>query len=306
MKGAAAALILTAAQMALAGVALPQSYEPADPLEPSIRRAYEAVTASVVRLRTVASVELTIPDPASGLRSVVKRPLAVHGSGVVIGVIEVEGRTEYLVLTNHHVADPSNYVVQEGRFLRENRNNTRAVPVMPEETFLTISEDGEDSPDDIPMIEIARDVRGDMTLLRTVGADRELVAFGGRIGFLPGEVEEGMQVITTGYPNGGRRMTDSGEIMDVDRRHELGPTHDDFVLSLPVEHGQSGSPVFVAHRVYTKWGEGVRFLLIGLLHAREKGTSYMVPTSLWEESLHAAVTASQAPLPGELAEAAIP
>lgn len=306
MKGASAALLVTAAQLAMAGVALPQSAQPADPLEPAIRRAYEAVSASVVRLRTVASVELTLPDPGSGLRSVVKRPLAVHGSGVVIGTAEVDGRTEYLVLTNHHVADPTNYVVQEGRFLRENRNNTRAVPVMPEETFLTLSEDGEDSPDDIPMIEIARDVRGDMALLRTVGADRELIAFPGRIGFLPGEAVEGMQVITTGFPSGGHRMTDSGEIMDVSRRHELGPTHDDFVLSLPVEHGQSGSPVFVAHRVRGPAGEAVRFLLIGLLHAREKGTSYMVPTSLWEESLHAAITDVRAPVPGALAEAGRP
>jgi hypothetical protein len=300
VKGASAAVILTAAQMALAGAALPQNIEPVDPLEPAIRRAYEAVSASVVRLRTVASVELTLPDPASGLRSVVKRPLSVHGSGVIVGTVEVDGRTEYLVLTNHHVADPTNYVVQEGRFLRENRNNTRAEPSMPEETFLALSEDGEDSPEDIPLIELARDVRGDMTLLRTVGATRTLVPFTGRIGFEPGAVAEGMQVITTGFPNGGRRMTDSGEIMDVDRRHDLGPPHDDFVLSLPVEHGQSGSPVFVAQRVREAGAEEVRFLLIGLLHAREKGTSYMVPTTLWEHALNGAVEQAE-PLPGALA-----
>lgn len=305
MKGASIAVILTALNLALAGSALPQSFQPADPLEPAIRNAYEAITASVVRLRTVASVELTVPDPSSGLRSVVKRPLSVHGSGVVIGRTEVDGRTEYLVLTNHHVADPSNYVVQEGRFLRENRNNTRAVPLMPEESFLTLSEDGEDSPDDIPLIEISRDVRGDMTLMRTVGATRELQPYTGRIGFEPGEVAEGMQVITTGYPNGGRRMTDSGEIMEVDRRHELGPPHDDFVLSVPVEHGQSGSPVFVAHRVWGDQGEAVRFILIGMLHAREKGTSYMVPTSLWQHALRPDGDSLEG-MPGMLAEADIP
>jgi hypothetical protein len=300
VKGASAAILLTVAHLAMANAALPQAIDPVDPLEPAIRRAYETVSATVVRLRTVASVELTLPDPTSGLRSVVKRPLSVHGSGVVVGQTEVDGRTEYLVLTNHHVADPSNYVVQEGRFLRENRNNTRAVPLMPEETFLTLSEDGEDSPHDIPLIEVARDVRGDMALLRTVGATHELAAFTGRIGFELGEVAAGMQVITTGFPNGGRRMTDSGEIMDVGRRHDLGPVHDDFVLSLPVEHGQSGSPVFVAHRVWGDEGEEVRFRLIGLLHAREKGTSYMVPTTLWEHALQTE------PLPGALAEAEIP
>ncbi len=303
MKGVTAAVFLTAAHLAMTGAALPQAIEPVDPLEPVIRRAYEAVNASVVRLRTVASVELTLPDPSSGLRSVVKRPLAVHGSGVVIGTVEVDGRTEYLVLTNHHVADPSNYVVQDGRFLRENRNNTRAVPLVPEETFLTLSEDGEDSPDDIPMIEVARDVRGDMTLLRTVGATRALTPFTGQIGFQPGELAEGMQVITSGFPNGGRLMTDSGEIMDVDRRHDLGPPHDDFVLSLPVEHGQSGSPVFVAYQVQDGGGEEVQFQLIGLLHAREKGTSYMVPTSLWQHALNE-VTGEA--LPGPFAGAGLP
>jgi hypothetical protein len=215
----------------------------------------------------------------------------------------VDGRTEYLVLTNHHVADPSNYVVQDGRFFRENRNNTRAVPVVPEETYLTLSDDGTDSPDDIPLVEVSRDVRGDMTLLRTVGADRELPVFDGQIGFAPGEVLQGMQVITTGFPNGGRRMTDSGEIMELDRRHDLGPAHEDFVLSLPVEPGQSGSPVFVAHRIDRSGVSEVRFLLIGMLHAREKGTSYMVPTTLWQHALQVDPLGQPTIFGGRLAEA---
>jgi S1-C subfamily serine protease len=303
VKGASAAVLLIAAQLAIPGAVAPQGSAALDPLEPSVQRQYDEVIRSVVRLRTVASVELTLPDPSSGLRSVVKRPLTVHGSGVVIGRTEVDGRTEYLVLTNHHVADPSNYVVQEGRFLRENRNNTRAVPRVPEETYLTLSEDGEDSPDDIRLVEVSRDVRGDMTLMRTVGAPADMPLFTGRIGFRADEVATGMQVITSGYPNGGRLITDSGEIMDLDRRHELGPIHDDFVLSLPVEHGQSGSPVFVARRVETDHGPEIGFILIGLLHAREKGTSYMVPTTLWQHALTPQDTPAQSV--GTLAEADI-
>ena len=57
----------------------------------------------------------------------------------------------------------------------------------------------------------ARDVRGDMTLMRTVGATAEMPLFTGRIGFRPDEVATGMQVITSGYPNGGRLITDSGD-----------------------------------------------------------------------------------------------
>lgn len=306
MKGRRTTAMLIVAHLALAGSAAPQVVEVVDPLEPSVRSAYERVSASVVRLRTVADVELTLTDPGSGLRSVVKRPLSVHGSGIVIGRAVVGGRTEYLVLTNHHVADPSNYVVQEGRFFRENRSNTRAIPVVPEETFLALSADGSDSPEDIRLIEIARDVRGDMALLRTVGADRELEVFDGQVGFRPGEIDRGMQVITTGYPNGGHRMTDSGEIMEIDRRHELGPSHDDFVLGLPVEHGQSGSPVFLAQRSRGGSGDPVRFLLIGMLHAREKGTSYMVPTTLWEHALRIDPASPPQTHPQVLAEAQLP
>lgn len=262
-----------------------QSSVPADPMEPQVRAAYQAVHASVVRLRTDASVALTLHDPDSGLRSIVQRPLSISGTGVVIGTVTIGDRTEYLVLTNHHVADPTNYVVQEGEHLRENRNNSRAVPSMPEQTFIALS--AEDDPaEDIPLIEIVRDVRGDMTVLRTVGADRSLPVFPGRIGFQSGEMEPGIPIMTSGYSNGGELTADHGEILEVDRDHDLGPAHADFVLSVPVQHGQSGSPVFVAYHDVALSDAPVEFMMIGLLHARELGTSYMVPTTLWEEALH--------------------
>lgn len=280
------AVAIAAVHLALGVPATPQSPGPGDPAQSSVQRAYEAVKSSVVRLRTEASVELTLTDATSGLRSVVKRPLAVNGTGVVIGETMVDGRREYLVLTNHHVADPSNYVVQEGRFLKENRHNTRAVPEFPEETFLTFSTDGGSGADDIRLIEVSRDVRGDMTLMRTVGVDRPLTVFEGSIGFEAGSVHPGMPILTTGYPNGGARIDDTGTIVEVDRVHELGTPHEDFVLSVPVEHGQSGSPVFVAEQGWGEAGAVYEFRLIGLLHAREEGTSYMVPTSLWEHALN--------------------
>lgn len=282
-KGIAAAVVI--AHLVLSAPASTQAIPLGDPIESAAQRAYTSVRESVVRLRTEASVELTLTEPGSGLRSVVKRPLSVHGTGVVIGETLVDGRREYLVLTNHHVADPSNYVVQEGRFLKENRNNRRAVPEFPEETFLTFTEDGIGSPEDIRLVEISRDVRGDMTLMRTVGASRELTVFDGRIGFHDGMVRPGTAILTSGFPNGGARVDDSGTVVEIDRLHDLGEPHEDYVLSVPVEHGQSGSPVFVAEPV---WGEDalrVEFRMIGMLHAREEGTSYMVPTTLWQHAL---------------------
>ena len=70
--------------------------------------------------------------------------------------------------------------------------------------------------------------------------------------------------------------------MEGDRVHELGQPHEDFVVDLPVEHGQSGSPVFMLDRQ----ADGrVQFTLIGLVHASEKGEKFMVPYALWKDSL---------------------
>lgn len=285
MKEYIVAAALVVSTLVAAGEALPQRKAFERPLPREVMRQYEAVSASVVRLRTVADMRLDVTGPEAGLRSEVNRPLEIHGSGLIVGQVEVDGRTEYLVLTNHHVADPSNYVVQEGSKLRENRRNTRAEPVAQEETFLTRSRDGASSPDDIPLIEVARDPRGDMTLMRTIGAPAGLPQFEGEIGYRAGELHAGGKVVTSGFPHGGRKVTDTGTILDTDRRHDLGQPHDDFVLSLAVEHGQSGSPVFLVESSEADGRRTARFTLIGMLHAREKGASFMVPYSLWKGAI---------------------
>ena len=66
------------------------------------------------------------------------------------------------------------------------------------------------------------------------------------------------------------------------RHHDLGVPHVDFTVNLPVERGQSGSPVFL---VETAPDGEAQFTLIGLLHASEKGEKFMVPYGLWKESL---------------------
>ena len=249
----------------------------------SIRRDYRAVDASVVRVRTIATLEQEIVDPSTGLASTLQRPLSVYGTGVVIGEVFVDGQWEYLVMTNHHVADVSNYVISDGRFLRENRHNTRAVPTAPEESYVVAEERDEIAEDDILLVEIARDPRGDMTILRTVGTRRRLTPFPGRIGYRPGEVVAGARVITSGFPHAEEKILAIGKVLEVDRLHALGQPHEDFVVDLPVERGQSGSPVFAVESGGE--GEETRFTLIGLLHASEKGEKFMVPYSLWRESL---------------------
>jgi S1-C subfamily serine protease len=249
--------------------------------ESLVREQYQRIDASVVQIRTTAQLEYEYLDPRSGLRSLIRRPLSATGTGVVIGRIEVDGRWEYLIMTNHHVADMSNYVIQDGPYLRENRHNTLAVPSVPEESFLI----GEDGQADIELIEVVRDVRGDMTVFRTIGADRELAKFPYHIGYQARRIRPGDRVVTSGFPSGGGKVLETGTVLEVDRLHELGLPHHDFIIDIPVEHGQSGSPLFLVEVEDTDGGPAARFTLIGLLHASENGETFVVPFELWADSL---------------------
>jgi len=253
--------------------------------EEAVRREYQAIDGAIVHIRTIADLQYSAIDAETGHTSAVKRPLSVYGSGVVIGRTFVEGRWEYLVITNHHVADVSNYVISEGALLRENKHNTRAVPSVPERSYIVREETDEVTDDDILLVEVARNPRGDMTLLRTVGAKRELTTFPGRIGYRKGEVRSGDPVITSGFPYTGGKIVAVGSVVSTDRLHELGQPHEDFTVDLPVERGQSGSPVFLVETTERDGQREVRFTLIGLLHAAEKGEKFMVPYALWKESL---------------------
>jgi hypothetical protein len=236
---------------------------------------FETIAESVIRIRTVANLGLDGTQPAT------ERPYTVDGTGVVVGALQVDGRTEYLILTNHHVADASVYVLQEGGYLRMNPNNTMAIPSVPEESYLMMAATDSVSDADVALIEMVRRVSGDMTLMRTVGANRELTVFEGVIGYEEGLVQPGDQIVIGGYPWGREKLIAVGEIVEVDFPHALGVPHEDFVLSTRVVPGQSGGPIFRIE----EGGEGLLFRLIGLVHARDADRNYGVTYRSWGESL---------------------
>ncbi|MEX2581693.1 MAG: serine protease [Gemmatimonadota bacterium] len=250
----------------------------------AVQSEIEAISESVVRIRTIADLEYQRDDARTGTTRTAVRPYSVDGTGVVVGEMEVDGRTEYLILTNHHVADASNYVLQEGGYLRVNPSNTLAVPSVHETSYLMESAGGEVAEEGTELIELVRRVRGDMTLMRTSGATRKLSVFRGMIGYVDGEVTAGAEVVTSGYPWGGERIVAAGSVLAVDHIHELGLPHADFVLDLPVEPGQSGGPIFLVEPDVAA-DEGRRFRLIGLVHAKDRERNYGVPYSLWRDSL---------------------
>ena len=79
----------------------------------------------------------------------------------------------------------------------------------------------------------------------------------------------------------------NGLTAQLDYLHDLGVPHVDYSVDTPLQPGQSGSPVFLIDMGHTGMEPEVRFSLIGLLHAQEKGAHLMVPYSLWAGALAA-------------------
>jgi S1-C subfamily serine protease len=267
---------------------------PAQPLEAQAlderaQAEFQKIEGSIVRIRTISDLDYTAGNEASPRAAT--NPHTVDGTGVVVGRMFVDGFLEYLILTNHHVAVASNYILEEDGYHRVNTTNTLAFPSVPEETYLLEEASEALSPTDIRLDALVLEVRGDMTLLRTVGANRDLTVFEGPIGYRDGEVSVGDVVLAGGYPYGKQRVVGLGRIVEMNHLHELGLPHEDMIISVPVHPGQSGGPVFQV-RSDPQTGS-VEFRLVGLIHARDWQRSYAVPYRLWEGHLDAFPAALQ-------------
>lgn len=266
----------------LGSLLLPTAQAAGQASEAEVMAELDRLRETVVRIRTIADLRYSPIDQKLIDHGPQSRPYSVDGTGVVVGTTVVDGNTEYLILTNHHVADASNYVLEDGGYLRVNPSNTQAVPRIAEESFVVAEAREAIEDDDIRLIELVRRVQGDMTLMRTDGAHRALPVFQGEIGYRAGEIVPGARVATSGYPWGGEQMAAVGSILEVEFPHELGMAHDDFVVDLPVEPGQSGGPLFVVEEDATGT---IGFRLIGLIHAKDRERNYAVPYDLWSASL---------------------
>ncbi len=281
------------AQSAVPAGAKPSQTEAQVSLDPQeealVRQAYAGVAGSIVCIRTVVTRDLPMVLPQTGMMGMVKTPLSLHGTGVVIdSTVEAGGQTEYLILTNDHVANPSLYFDVRGRLVTELKQSATSVPEGVEESsYIVDSSNDEDPTDDIRLEVVARSPGGDVALLKTVHANRRLTVFRGRIGDGPQGLHTGDLVITSGFPYGDKLNTAFGRVIGLGFEHKLGQPHVDDVVDTPLEPGQSGSPVFQVNVSQAGMTPEVRFNLVGLLHAREAGTHLMVPYTLWSGTLAA-------------------
>jgi len=250
--------------------------------EDRIGEEFEAAAASIIRIRTTARIVRETVDPLSGFMARFPYPLVIYGTGVIIDTTTVAGRREYVVLTNKHVVDPAMYFAAVRKLMEERHVDATVNMPVGAESYLVVSPDSMGDSGAIRLVEIAGDPASDIALLRTVNANSDLPVFAGEIGIDDEALARGDPVWTAGYPFGQGRISARGEITGT-YDHDLGGRHRDFSVDLPLEPGQSGSPVF---RVMANGStEDPSLILVGLLHARESGTHLMVPFSLWRSAL---------------------
>lgn len=245
--------------------------------------AYDSVARSIVRLRTVAQVERPVTDRNSRLPSRVTFPMTSDGIGIVVDIVYEAGRREYVILTNYHVANLNPFLEELTSQLKQKRVEAPPMSVLEERTYV-IHGAGDEPGERIRTVLVSRDLRGDMALLRTVGADRDLVVFPYDIGLPDAELQPRTPVVAGGFRAGEKGLVSWGTVTGI-RHHTLGLPHTDYTVSIPVEHGESGNPVFVIRGEDGVPGPDLRFVLVGLLHAQEEGVSYMVPFSAWQGAL---------------------
>ncbi len=251
-------------------------------LEAAAKAEYRRVEGSIVCIRTIVERNLQLVNPQTGLMGNIKSPIALHGTGVVIDSVIEGGHTEYVILTNDHVANPALYFDVHQRFFSVLKESTQSLPPdVQEESYVVDSSNDDDPSDDIHLRVIARNAEGDAALLETVHTPRALTVFHGQIGYPGTGLAPGALVITSGFPFGDGLKTAFGRLIDLHVQHNLGIPHVDYSVDTPLEPGQSGSPVFL---VTLGHGE-VEFSLIGLLHAREQNVHLMEPYAEWAATL---------------------
>src|SRR5512135_2662111 len=140
-------------------------------LEAAVKAQYARVEGSVVCIRTVVERNLQLVVPQTGLMGNVKSPVSLHGTGVVIDSVVEGDHTEYVILTNDHVANPSLYFDVHSRFFNVLKESAQAPPPDVEEALYLVDSSNDDDPsDDIRLQVIARNPTADVALLKTVHA----------------------------------------------------------------------------------------------------------------------------------------
>ncbi|MGH7546356.1 MAG: hypothetical protein ACREKI_09260, partial [Gemmatimonadota bacterium] len=136
-----------------------------------------------MRIQTVAQVDKPVTDPLTGLPSTRRSPLVAYGTGIVIDTAYVDGRLEYLILTNYHVTNLNLILHDFARKLEERNVSATRFHAVESKSYLVFGSDPDRRAHRIRTQELLHDGTADIAILRTVDADWALTVFPHEIGF---------------------------------------------------------------------------------------------------------------------------
>lgn len=227
------------------------------------RDCYKKVEDSVVCIRKRSFYDVQTFNRREESVMTVQQSVS-HGTALVIDREIINGRTEYILLTNWHVGD-SERVVDSPDFFRAGRNYTVPLDFRRTALFkhqkLSIVENEDDELADHDTLEIiATDPDHDGALLRTVNISKPLSVHS----YMGGTLSLGDRVITSGYPQSQNFYTSKGRVTSVNVPEYTSENHQVKVcmVNIGIDHGQSGSPLFLIQPHY----EQFVFPLVGLIY----------------------------------------
>jgi S1-C subfamily serine protease len=166
-----------------------------------------------------------------------------HGTGIIIGEQRIDGRCEYILLTNAHVAN--NYHVNG------------------ESTLSIVEGDGVRAP--IRLVTLAVDHKRDQALLRTDGCGEKLTIAELVIGPPPGG-SQGDRAFTEGYGNGTFNAIECAIVSTRSKSWGLRC----YRIDVSVGAGQSGAPLIII-------GEDKRLYLPALVFCGDEHSTEATP-----------------------------
>ena len=204
---------------------------------------YDTVTAelkkNVVCIRGKPQYSAPTMNPATkDIISIVKLG-RYHGTGFVYDTEMVNGKKEYLILTNNHVASNDAISVSGATVWTLDKNDLFIV----ENTY------DNDEKNATKLEVIAVDPDHDAAILRTINAEmgkQQFQVYKGKFGLPKATLGPKDELITFGFPYGRSKVEVTGavsamEYVDVD---VTAYPNTAYLANIPIDPGQSGSPVF--------------------------------------------------------------
>lgn len=214
--------------------------------EALVKRFEQQILDSTVCIRGVGYYDIADFDPITGTPITTARQVVYHGTGGALRSVTVNGKTEYLIVTNNHVSKPED-VNQHVFFENDKQRTVNWTTESLQRYRMRIVDNAwdNDERDDIELEVVARDPDSDAALMRTVNTSRALKTFEPEFDF-EGKVRVGEKIFSVGFPHGRSKTLQTGTITNTEYLDwTLTPYFARVITAdIRIDGGQSGSPTY--------------------------------------------------------------